>query len=140
MPAASVVAATVESHIVPMRAPDAPEWRLPAGSVVEQEDGSGTTWRQWGHLDVSPAGARSEMAKALGAQGWRRERLLPFTPSGSELQIWRRGPRQILVMLWPQALGRTGFAWGPANAAGPGGAPVVPALPGVKDDALSRKR
>jgi len=87
---------------------------LPPLARVEYADASGATWQQSGSLGGSVASAGAELRMALATQGWRLDKtiVLKNLPSRSELMLWIRRERRIIMMLWETGAGSCGFAWG----------------------------
>jgi len=87
---------------------------LPPLAVVESRDDSGKTWRLSGRASGSPAVARQDFKLALEKQGWRLDKVIPVGQSQrpSNLCLWKKGQQSIMLMLWEDGAGRSGFALG----------------------------
>ena len=100
---------------------------LPPLAVVHHDDPTGSSWRQAGVLPGGRIVARKDFSGALGRQGWRevQRTVLASGPGGSELGVWARGRKRLLLMIWEEQPGRSGFAVGAESPdAQPGGAPA----------------
>jgi len=91
----------------------APLIRLPPLALVQQTDDSGDTWRESGEHPASFAATRSDFRVCLNRQGWHRLKTISLGkhPRPSEITVWQKGSRRVLLMLWERSVGKSGFAW-----------------------------
>ena len=104
----------------------APRWRVVSGAAADDAlplpplarvataDVSGKTWRQAGELGGSVVAARADFWTALSAAGWTLDKtiVLGRAHAVSELMVWTRRRRRVLLMVWEKEAGTCGFAWG----------------------------
>ena len=107
-------ASATEWRIVPLAKREALNIALPPLAVVESRDDSGKTWQLSGKASGSPAVARQDFKLALEKQGWRLDKVIPVGQSQrpSNLCLWKKGQQSIMLMLWEDGAGRSGFALG----------------------------
>ena len=101
----------------PLNENGGPSVRLPPlAEAVQQGNGDGT-WRYQGEISGSPVVAIADFDKALRGQGWVLRQSVAMgragTPGGERpLVVWAQGDWRLLLLVWPAAPGRSGFALG----------------------------
>ena len=90
------------------------ELELPPLAVVERRDDTGQTWQQTGTLAGELRVAHGDFKMCLERQGWRLDKVIPMGggTQRSLLCLWRKAKQEVLVLLWEQAAGKTGFSIG----------------------------
>jgi hypothetical protein len=112
--AAGTNAAAASWRVLPLERAPAVTWPLPPlAEVTRGADGEGT-WRQTGRIGGSLATVRSEFAAGFSRGGWSFDKAIPLgkVTTTSEIMIWTRGSRRLLLMIWEQEAGTCGFAVG----------------------------
>lgn len=86
-------------------------FRLPICAVVTEAAGSG--WRQNGQMPVTFQAARQQLAAAVRSGGWACQHTIPLgDKSDRVLTKWRKGNRNLTMMVWRIDVDRSGFSWG----------------------------
>ena len=101
-------------RIVPPSKVEEMEIALPPLAAVANRDDSGKTWRLSGTIAGSPALARQDFSVALDQQGWRMAKVIPLSRDRREahLSLWKKNGQSIILMLWENGAGKTGFSVG----------------------------
>lgn len=91
-----------------------PAVKLPPLAVVIDHDASGETWRETGTISGSIEVTRKNFKRCFGHQGWSLKQTIPLANKKrrSEIHVWKRGEREMLLMLWQERPGKSGFSWG----------------------------
>lgn len=90
---------------------------LPPLAAVTGNDASGETWQQSGRMSGTLEVVRGDFRQAFRRDGWSLDKTIPLgrAPNRSELSLWARAGRRIMLMLWEKDVGTCGFAWGEAR-------------------------
>ena len=89
------------------------EIRLPREALVSASTEDGTTWQQYGTMELTYAAAKKNFGFSLRKQGWIKQKSFDYDRiQWKTLEIWARGTERILVQFWREDISRTGFAWG----------------------------
>jgi hypothetical protein len=89
----------------------------PPFAISAGRDTSGKTWNEWGTIAANFNAAREDFAKSLRLQNWRLDKTIPVgnLKMKSELTVWNKGQRQILLLITATGAGQCAFAWGEAR-------------------------
>lgn len=96
-------------------APKAPfDPPISAKTVEKRTDGCG--WTEHGVMPVSLANAEGQMSAALGRSGWSFVHRVPMPGRGNGVVCsFKRGGKELVLMLWRLDVGKTGYSWGIAE-------------------------
>lgn len=88
-------------------------FRMPVGARVLSHGRDFKGWQESGEIGVTFAAARSQFLSCVAASGWRLRHTIPMGEKNDRAIItWRRGGRELTIMLWRIDVDRTGFSWG----------------------------
>jgi len=87
---------------------------LPPLAKVVSRGASADSWRQSGEISGSVAGVHGDFLAALAGGGWILQKTITLgrVPKRSELMMWKKGSKKVLLMVWEKSAGRCGFSWG----------------------------
>lgn len=85
-------------------------FRLPPGvEVTESSDGKG--WQANGTIPISFRSAGKRLASAVASAGWHHRHTIELGGNRT-LDAWECGGRELTVMVWRIAPGKSGFSYG----------------------------
>ena len=114
---ATTLAMAIAALFAAPTAPSAAPFAMPLSARVAEGSPSGGGWLEKGVMDVTFVQAAGQFRAALAQSGWTLQHAVPIAGTNSRtLYTWRRGPREITLMLWRIDVGKTGFSWGLAEA------------------------
>lgn len=101
-------------RVLPLEAERVAAWPLPPLAEVTRDADAEGTWRQTGRISGSLAVVRREFAACFSRGGWNFDKAIPLgrVTATSEITIWTRGSRRLLLMIWEKEAGTCGFAVG----------------------------
>jgi hypothetical protein len=111
----NVSPSTAEWRIVPPATAQVKDMAiaLPPLATVESRDDSGRTWRLSGKAHGSPSVVQQDFKLCFTQQGWRLDKVMPLGRArASDLLLWKKGKQSMMLMLWEDGAGRSGFALG----------------------------
>lgn len=109
--------AAVAAMAGPLNENGGPTVRLPPLADVAWQGSGDGAWRYGGEIPGSPAVATGDFDKALRGQGWALRQSVTMGRAGTldgerPLAVWAQGDWRLLLLVWPTAPGRSGFAMG----------------------------
>ena len=82
-----------------------------ARAFSSSEDGRG--WQETGVARMTYVQAKGQFRATLAQAGWRFLHAVAFsTRNDRVLLTWRKGSRELTMMVWRIDVDRTGFSWG----------------------------
>ncbi len=79
--------------------------------TLTEEDGK--SWRQIGSIPLAYTAACRQFDLTFRKQGWRRVKTVAYdSRQWKKLEIWERSGERIMLHLWRDDTGVTGFSWG----------------------------
>lgn len=92
----------------------AAEITLPAHAEVKvKSEDAGNTWQEFGTIPLAYTAAKSNFDLALRKQGWSKLNSVDYDRvRWKSLEIWTKNGEKILIQLWREDTGLTGFSWG----------------------------
>ena len=98
-------------------AKDSAPFRLPSRAKVVETAADGKGWTASGEIDVSFEQAQAQLAVKAAAAGWIHLHTIALG-NDRVLDAWSRGERELTVMAWRIAPGKSGFSYGVSSKAG----------------------
>lgn len=97
-------------------------FRLPALVAEKRVDTSGKTWQMTGTATNAFADVRNGFYASFKEAGYVMRHEIPMDKSGQRiLSAWKKGGRELILMLWPIERMKFGFAWGETGVKKKGG-------------------
>ena len=97
-------------------------FRLPALVAEKRVDTSGKTWQMTGTATNAFADVRNGFYASFKESGYVMRHEIPMDKSGQRiLSAWKKGGRELILMLWPIDRMKFGFAWGETDLKMKGG-------------------
>ena len=109
---------------------------LPVRAKVAQTAADGKGWAVNGEIPVSLVQARAQLAAKASAAGWVHLHTIPLGRDRN-LEAWSRGDKELTLMTWRIAAGKSGFSYGISSKAG--AADAKPAVGRRRPDVQSRR-
>lgn len=91
---------------------------LPPLCVVDVNDPTSEGWQITGHVAATIIAARDDFGRALRRQGWKNDLSIPISGRNhhAEISVWQKRNRRLLLMMWEEGVGRSGFSLGEETA------------------------
>ena len=89
---------------------------LPIAARVSDESMDGKGWQERGVVTVPYVQAEGNFRSSMNQSGWGfLHKVSLGGRNGRALYTWRKGRRELTLMLWRIDVNRTGFSWGMAD-------------------------
>lgn len=90
------------------------QMELPALAIIDQQDDTGLTWKLNGRIPFNGRETSKQFVACFARQQWVIDKSIGLGESQkrSELLLFKKGERRLLVMLWEARAGETGFSLG----------------------------